>query len=367
MGTSGEIEAVVVHWAGLDVSKKCFDAALLLNGALGQAPVWSGLPVQRFERSPQGVSKFVAWLDERCESVSGPVRCVMETTGRYSVELAAWLLAERASLAPAIVHAKHASEFERSLGARNRTDESAARALALLGLQRQPKAYVPASKEEAAFRELVRHRHTLVAQQTVVKNQMKESVRSRFVAKEQGKWLRSLEASIKRVEKEMKALLETMPAVKEDVERLQTMHGVGFIVACVVRAELGDLNRFERARQLTAHCGLNPSVRQSGTSVRGKTHMSKQGNEHARHMLYMAATAAIQCKNDFALEYKAHVENGMPKMAAIGIIMRKMLVVMRRLIVHRETYNPYHKNGGKLVSNQSVEDIIRQTAQAMSV
>jgi transposase len=153
MNGTGDGNEVTRHWVGLDVSKNTFDVGLVLNGRLGEMPALRTMPTKAFARTPRGVAAFVAWIDERCEEVEGPLRCVMETTGRYSTELALWLLEKRASLAPAIVHAKHASDFIKSLGVRNHTDSLAARALALLGLQRQPKAYEPASKQERILRE----------------------------------------------------------------------------------------------------------------------------------------------------------------------------------------------------------------------
>lgn len=358
---------VTVHWMGLDVAKKTFDAGLLLHGALGQMPALSALPAKRFVRSREGAAAFLAWLDERCEGVEGQVRCVMETTGRYSTELAAWLREQRPSLAPAVVHAKHAADFIKSLGVRNHTDQLDARALALFGLQRQPGAFEPPSKKERELRDLSRYRDTLVRQRTALTNQMKEVTESRFVVTEQEKWLRRLERDIARVEQKLRALIAALPAVRDDVALLQSIYGVGFVTAAVVRAELGDLSRFERARQLTAHCGVNPTVCQSGTSVRGKTKMSKQGNKRVRHVLYMAAKTAIRGDNDFARDYQRLIDGGMARKAALGAIMRKILVVMRRLIIHRETYQPNRKHGAKPCGKNAVNSIIQQTARAMSV
>lgn len=339
---------VTVHWAGLDVSKDSFDVGLLLHGALGRTPALTSLPTARFARTPKGVACFVEWLDERCEGIEGELRCVMETTGRFSTELAMWLIEARPSLAPAIAHAKYAADFIKSLGVRTHTDALAARALALFGLLRQPKAYEPASKKERQLREVCRYRYTLVTQQTALKNRMKDVPESTFVKREERKRLRLLARDIKRAEVEMRARVDELPAVKEDVARFETIYGVGFITATVVRAEFGDLDRFEKARQITAHAGLNPTVRRSGTSVFKKTRMSKQGNKRVRQALYMAARSAIRGDNDFAQDYRRLVERGLKPKAALGAIMRKILVVMRALTIRRETYDPKRKSSGKL-------------------
>jgi len=55
---------------------------------------------------------------------------------------------------------------------------------------------------------------------------------------------------------------------------------------------LGDLRRFEKARQLTSYVGLAPFRWESGKSVKGRTRMSKRGNSWVRRALYMSAMSA---------------------------------------------------------------------------
>jgi transposase len=69
---------------------------------------------------------------------------------------------------------------------------------------------------------------------------------------------------------------------------LQTMYGVGPVLASHLLAEIGDARRFRRARQLVRVAGLDPVVLESGESRRrGK--LSKQGSPHLRWALVQAA------------------------------------------------------------------------------
>jgi transposase len=69
---------------------------------------------------------------------------------------------------------------------------------------------------------------------------------------------------------------------------LQTIYGVGPIIACHLLAEIGDARRFRRARQLVRVAGLDPVVRDSAESKRrGK--LSKQGSPQLRWALVQAA------------------------------------------------------------------------------
>jgi transposase len=74
------------------------------------------------------------------------------------------------------------------------------------------------------------------------------------------------------------------------VKALQALRGVAAIVAATTLAEIGDLSRFEKPRQLMAYLGLVPSEDSSGD----KTHrgsITKTGNGHVRRALVEAAHA----------------------------------------------------------------------------
>lgn len=72
------------------------------------------------------------------------------------------------------------------------------------------------------------------------------------------------------------------------VKALQTMRGISTIIAAVVVAELGDLNRFDHPGKLMAYLGLIPSEYSSGGKER-RGGITKTGNGHVRRALVEAA------------------------------------------------------------------------------
>jgi transposase len=74
------------------------------------------------------------------------------------------------------------------------------------------------------------------------------------------------------------------------VEALQALRGVQFTVAVTTVAELGDLTRFEKPRQLMKFLGLIPSEYSSGERRRQGS-LTKAGNTHARRALVEGAWA----------------------------------------------------------------------------
>ena len=146
----------------------------------------------------------------------------------------------------------------------------------------------------------------------------------------------------------MKRVVEAAPQIKHDIELLKSIYGVGFIVAVVIIAELGDLRRFGKARQLTAFAGVSPRIYQSGTSVSGRPRMCKKGNPRVRHVLYLSALVTIRGSNDLQRTYQRLLKEGKSPMAAIGAVMRKLLILMRALLITENTYDPDWKWRGTL-------------------
>jgi transposase len=92
--------------------------------------------------------------------------------------------------------------------------------------------------------------------------------------------------------------------------------------------ELPDLSTFDSAKQLSAYAGLNPSIRSSGSSVRGRGALSKVGSHFLRKILYLPAMAAIRHNRvlkGFADRLRA---KGKKPMVVIAAVMRKLLHII---------------------------------------
>ena len=84
---------------------------------------------------------------------------------------------------------------------------------------------------------------------------------------------------------------------------LNSIFGIGEFSTAVIIAELGDINRFNNIKELTAYCGLDPSIKQSGKSINIHGPISKSGNKYMRKLLFTI------CLNIVRLSSKCHVEN----------------------------------------------------------
>jgi len=326
-------------WAGLDVAKGTFDAAVHPAWIPGRPVPLPDLPKASFPRTGEGVARFVEWLDGTTPPAAG-VRAVMEATGRYSVELAELLSAARPSLAPAIVDPKSACHFARSLRLRNKTDRSDAAALARFGAERCPEPWCPPTPEYGELQEMSRQRAFLVESLVTARNRLAETEAVPAVARVQKQVVTGLEKALARIEELMRKHVAKRPGLAGAVRRLDTIPGVAFVTATTVLGELGDLTRFPTSRSLSAFAGLSPRRFESGTSVHGRTRMCKQGSPRVRQILYMAAIAAVRRPNNrLARSCAAMVEAGKPRMLALGATMRKMLVIMRAMLANGTDYH----------------------------
>lgn len=94
---------------------------------------------------------------------------------------------------------------------------------------------------------------------------------------------------VKRLEEAIREAVKVAPAAMQEVIRgLQALRGVGEISAVTLVAELGQISRFEGARQLMGYSGAVPSEDSSGKRQQRGT-ITKTGNAHLRRIVVEAA------------------------------------------------------------------------------
>ena len=69
---------------------------------------------------------------------------------------------------------------------------------------------------------------------------------------------------------------------------ITTIPGLGFRMAAMILAEVGDFTRFDSPDKLLAYAGMSPSTYQSGQLKNCYPHMEKRGSRYLRYALYNA-------------------------------------------------------------------------------
>jgi transposase len=169
---------------------------------------------------------------------------------------------------------------------------------------------------------------------------------------------RSLCQLRKRLETEIAARLAPLP----DFIRLQTVPGIGPILAMIILAEARDLRRFGCVRQFLKYCGFDLCTEQSG-QFRGTTHLSKRGNARLRYAFWMAGTVAIRMRqNSFRRKFEDYIrvdpQNADRRRKGYTAVAAKMARVAYAVVTTGTEYRRFPeatRPGGRIPSPGAVE------------
>ena len=149
--------------------------------------------------------------------------------------------------------------------------------------------------------------------------------------------LRSFARQIANLDTALGATLRADPVLRPQDELLRSIPAVGPVLCAGLLAELpADLRT---ARAATAYAGLNPRQRESGSSLRGRTTLSKLGNARLRRLFYVPALAGLQHNPVLraqAARLKARGKTGKLQIAAL---MRKLLCLCVGVLRSKQPWN----------------------------
>lgn len=162
----------------------------------------------------------------------------------------------------------------------------------------------------------------------------------------------------KRLEAEVVERLGEHP----DFVRLQTVPGIGLILAMLILAEARDFRRFGHVRQFLKYCGFDLCTEQSG-QFRGSTHLSKRGNARLRYAFWMAGTVAIRMtENSFRRKFEDYIrpdpKNADRRRKAYSAVAAKVARVAYALITTGTDYRRFPEGArpsGRIPSPRAVE------------
>ena len=142
----------------------------------------------------------------------------------------------------------------------------------------------------------------------------------------------SLSEEIDLVEKEIKAIM-----IENDTPLL-TIPGIGYTLASVILAEIGDISLFDTPEKLQAFAGLDPTTYQSGQFTGKKDVMVKRGSPYLRWALLQAAKNASHFDASFGKYLSRKLAEGKHYNSAMGQVAKKLIRVIFHLMKTGETY-----------------------------
>lgn len=124
-----------------------------------------------------------------------------------------------------------------------------------------------------------------------------------------------------------------------EVDLLKTFNGINDYSAVGLILEIQTITRFSTAKKLASFFGLHPVYKISGDGS-GSFRMSKKGRKEPRRILFMVALSAIRSNPLIRSIYLNRIEQGMQKMAAIGLCMHKILRILYGMLKHNQAFDP---------------------------
>jgi transposase len=305
-----------------------------------------------FANTQKGFMTLVSWIKKMTDE-GVAVRYVMEATGVYHESLAYFL--DEKGYDQTIVLPSKISNYFRTLSVKTITDQTAAEAIAMFGLEKKLESWKRPKKVYRDLKQLTRERDQLVQERTMVKNQLHAEQAEAYPnpssverIKKRIEFLNKQENDIKA---EIAALVKSDQEVSRSVEMTSSVTGVGLLTCATVLAETNGFELIRNKKQLTSYAGLDVREKQSGTSVKGKPRISKKGNKYLRKAMHLPALAAIRHDERFKAIYARLVSKHGIKMKAAVAVQRKLLELI--YIIYK-TNVPYDKK--YLQKNQLAEE-----------
>lgn len=310
---------------GIDIAKATFQAALLHNGKLHH---------HRFDNSTVGFAQLQAWLvKHRCKRL----HAAMEATASYGDDLALFLY--QAGHRVSVVNPARIKGFAQSELQRNKTDKLDAALIARFCQQKQPEAWTPPPAEIKQLQGLVRRLEALTEMRQQESNRLEQVGQQPLVGESLEKIISALDSEIVRLRQLIKDHIDQHPHLKRDHDLLLSIPGIGETTAAWLLSEV-QVGAYSSARQVAAHAGLTPRHHESGTSVGGRTKLSKTGNARLRRALYLPAVVAKRYNPIIRAFCQRLEKRGKRPMEIIGAAMRKLLHLVYGVLKSGKAFDP---------------------------
>ena len=164
--------------------------------------------------------------------------------------------------------------------------------------------------------------------------------------------IKELDKQIVIIKSEISKLIKSNPELKEKVSKLETIKGVGDITIATVLAETLGFQYVQNVKQLVSYAGYDVVQRESGSSIKEKTKISKKGTRYIRNALYFPAMVACRFNKEMKLNYLRIITKKPSKMVGQVAIQRKLLILMYSLWRKNESYDANYK---KVASSEKPE------------
>lgn len=297
------------NFIGIDIGKFNFVVA-----------VYGNKTTKEYKNNSSDIGEFI---EEYKESLSNSL-VVLEATGGYEMLLLIAIYNQKIAVHRA--NTRKVKSFIRSYGNDAKTDSLDAKALSKYGFERykELKLFEPSNERALELYELVNRRNDLKQILVAEKNRLQAPKSGELIQTSCAEVIEAISKQMISITNKINELIEAEEVLKAKKKELQTIAGIGEIIAndlLVLLPELGELDR----RQIASLSGLAPRSNDSGKYSGYRR--TGNGRSFIKPILFLAAMAARNSKSEFKLFYEKLINKGKKKMVALVALMRKIIVI----------------------------------------
>lgn len=327
------------YFLGVDVSKATLDIAVVSEGEV--------VLESKITNESRAISKFINEIRKSLAIGADQMTACLEHTGIYGLNLLH--VFDKAKIRICV---EAALQIKQSQGmTRGKNDQVDARRIAQYAFKnrlelRYWKPQRPVLQKLQALLSL-RDRLVKVKVQLEVPIEELTGYLDEDIAKSMSssskRAIKAIGKDIDGVEKEIDQLVRQDDTLNTLFKRTTSVPGVGKITGLYMIVASGEFERIKEAKQFACYAGVAPFEHQSGTSIRGRSRVSRMANMTMKKLLHLAAMSAIQWCDELKAYYRRKVAQGKNKMAVINAVRNKLITRVFACIKHQKQYEITYK------------------------
>lgn len=261
-----------------------------------------------------------------------PTRVVIEATGR--LEQAFVLACVEHDLPIVVMNPVAVRRFAGAIGRIAKTDKIDAQLIAHFGEAIAPEPTRIQPENIRQISDLLTRRRQLMEMSTMEKNRIQ--ILPKALHKSIKVVLKTIRQQLDEIDVQLDTLIETTDDWKEKNDILQSVPGIGKVMAYTLLSDLPELGQLNH-KEIAALVGLAPYNKESGKQ-RGLQRI-RGGRSQIRTVMFMAMMSTIQCNPKFKTFYEKLKAAGKRPKVALVACMRKMIVILNSMIRNGTRWN----------------------------
>lgn len=329
------------YFVGVDVSKATLDISVFKDGNhLTHIPI---------KNDVSSITDYFSTLTKTYSDFTPEkVLVCLENTGRYMNSLVTAL-----GHLSYCIWIENAYSIKHSLGLkRGKNDKADSKNIGEYAFRFSDKAvlYKADSVSISKLKAFQAVRRQLVESRKRLTTELKESKQCddkliyQIKKKSSTRTLKALDKDIEEVEKELEKIIQEEPNLNRIKKILCSIPGIGKVTSVALIIVTDAFTKFDSAKKLACYCGVVPFDNSSGTSLKGKSKVSKKSDRKMKALLTTCSMSLIGKQGELTAYYERKIAEGKQKMVALNAIQNKLIHRAFALVRDDRMYEKKYQN-----------------------